>query len=183
MTDGYDDAYDDPYDDEPAAAAPAYARPSARRGAGGATPLGAGLAGLVIGALLAGIGLTLIGGNPFSDVNDVVYQQVVVADISEQGDVLCWPKDPQDRGSDRSCAILALDPAAAVPAEGERITVGLVRLRPPDGKVVTQAVYARGAAPRQDPSEGEGGEAGETDADADAGETDEAVGDEAALSD
>lgn len=180
MTDGYDDGYDDPYDDEPAAA-PAHARPAARRGAGGATPLGAGLAGLVIGALLAGIGLTLIGGNPFSDVNDVVYQQVIVADISEQGDVLCWPKDPEDRGSDRSCAILALDPAVAVPTEGERITIGLVKLRPPDGKVVTQAVYARGAAPRQDPSEGDAGET--DDADAGAGETDEAVGDEAALSD
>lgn len=176
MSDVYD-GFDEEYDEEPAPAA--YARP-ARRTPGGATPLGAGLAGLVIGALLAGIGLTLIGGNPFSDVNDVVYQQVVVADISEQGDVLCWPKDPENRGSDRSCAILALDPAAAVPEEGERITVGLVKLRPPDGKVVTQAVYARGSAPAQDPSEDEGSAA-----DAAAGDAaeDESAGDEAAEDD
>lgn len=173
MSDVYD-GFEDDYGDEPAPAA--YARP-ARRAPGGATPLGAGLAGLVIGALLAGIGLTLIGGNPFSDVNDVVYQQVIVADISEQGDVLCWPKDPENRGSDRSCAILALDPAAAVPEEGERVTVGLVKLRPPDGKVVTQAVYARGSAPAQEPSEGDGSEA--ADGDPDAAE-DDATADEAA---
>lgn len=141
--DGYQDGYEDDHQDEPALEHERVGRP--RRPMGGATPLGAGLAGLVVGALLAGIGLVAIGGNPFSDANDVTYRDVVVSEISDAGDQICWSTEPGRRDAPQECAILAIDPAAAAPEDGETVTVGLVRLRPPDGRGVQQVVYVRGS--------------------------------------
>lgn len=145
--DGYQDAYDDEYQDEPPLE---HERgPRQRRPMGGATPLGAGVGGLVVGALLAGIGLVAIGGNPFSDANDVTYRDVVVSEISDAGDQICWSTEPGRRDAPQECAILAIDPAAAAPEDGETVTIGLVRLRPPDGRGVQQVVYVRGSAPSE----------------------------------
>ena len=156
--DGYQDYAEDEYaDEEPEAQA---GRP--RRARAGATPLGAGLAGLIVGALLAGIGLIAIGGNPFSDANDVVYREIVVSEISDAGDQICWSTEPGRRDAPQECAILAIDPAAAAPEDGERVTVGLVRLKPPTGDGVQQVVYVRGTGPAE-PAE-EGGSSGEENA-------------------
>lgn len=166
--DGYQ-GYDEQYDDEEPLEPEAPVR--GRRGMGGATPLGAGLAGLIVGALLAGIGLIAVGGNPFSDANDVVYREIVVSEISDAGDQICWSTEPGRRDAPQECAILAIDPAAAAPEDGERVTVGLVRLKPPVGEGVQQVVYVRGSAPSA--SEDAGGASG----DQNAGEGDSADGD------
>lgn len=156
--DGYQDYAEDEYADEEPELQPG--RP--RRGMGGATPLGAGLAGLIVGALLAGIGLIAIGGNPFSDANDVVYREITVSEISDAGDQICWSTEPGRRDAPQECAILAIDPAAAAPEDGERVTVGLVRLKPPTGDGVQQVVYVRGSAPAA--SDDEDGSSGEENA-------------------
>ena len=147
--DGYQD-HDGDYD-EPGAE---HERPARGRGGmGGATPLGAGLAGLLVGALLAGIVLIAVGGKPFYDANDVTYREIVIEDISDAGDQVCWAREPGRRDAPQDCAILAIDPAAAQPEEGERVTIGLGRLRPPEGDSVLQVVYVRGSAPAESPAE------------------------------
>jgi len=170
--DGYDPYAEE--DDEPQAAGRRGRMP--RRG-GGATPLGAGVAGLLIGALLMGIVLSAVGGNPFSDANDVVYRDIVVSDISV--DRICWSTDPGRRDAQLDCAILSIDPTAAVPEEGERVTVGVVNLRTPDGVRATQVVYLRGAAPSDsgDSDDVDPDAADSADVEADAEATDDAATD------
>lgn len=164
--DGYQEYAEDEYADEEAA------QPAPqRRGMGGATPLGAGLAGLIVGALLAGIGLIAVGGNPFSDANDVVYREIVVSEISDAGDQICWSTEPGRRDAPQECAILAIDPAAAAPEDGERVTVGLVRLSPPSGDGVQQVVYVRGTSPAASEDDAASGDGA---ADGDAAGTDSA---------
>jgi hypothetical protein len=111
------------------------------------------LVGLVIGFVLA----WLLGGNPFSQANRVVYTEVVVGSVTEEADQICWAEDPDRRDSPQTCAILALDPEIDVPETGDRVTIGIVELRTPDDAELTQVVYVGPAA------------AGDTDLDLDDG--------------
>ena len=100
------------------------------------------LVGLLIGAAIMAVVWVLVGGNPLSDSNEVVYREVVVADVTEERDSMCWSQDPQRRDAPQECAILALDPAVESPQPGDALTIGLVQLRPPDGTEAQQVVYA-----------------------------------------
>lgn len=105
------------------------------------------LVGLAIG-VLAGFALAwLLGGNPLSAENQVSYTELTVASVSEEGDRLCWAEEPERRDSPLQCAILALDPTADVPEEGNRVVAGLVDLRAPDGTELRQVVHLAPAAP------------------------------------
>lgn len=108
------------------------------------------LVGLLVGAAIMAIVWLLIGGNPLSDSNEVLYREVVVADVTEERDSMCWSQDPQRRDSPQECAILALDPAVESPQPGDALTIGLVQLRPPDGTEAQQVVYAAPAGAPDD---------------------------------
>lgn len=129
--------FDEHFDEERPAPAPAR-RPAASR----PTPLGTAVVGGLVGAVLMAILLIVIGGNPFSDVNEVHYEQFTVATVSEEGDRLCWSREPDRRDAPLDCAILALDPRVAVPQEGDEIMAGIVTLRTPGGVEVQQLVFA-----------------------------------------
>lgn len=119
------------------------APPSARRSAASRpTPLGTAVIGGLVGAVLMAVLLMFIGGNPFSDVNEVHYQQFTVATVSEEGDRICWSREPDRRDAPLDCAILALDPRVAVPQEGDEIMAGIVTLRTPGGVEIQQLVFA-----------------------------------------
>lgn len=120
-------------------------------------PVAAGAMGLLVGAAVVFVLLWIVGGNPFSSVNEVEYREIVVEDISDDGDQICWSTDPGRRDAPQDCAILTMDPAAAAPEEGERVTIGIVEVDPPDGEARTQVVYVRGAAPSDTATEGPGG--------------------------
>jgi hypothetical protein len=99
------------------------------------------LIGLLVGLIL---GIALIWGlrgNPFSSANEVVYTEVVVGSVTSQADQICWSEDPERRDAGQTCAILALDPALDVPAEGDLVTIGLVDFRTPDGAEFSQVVH------------------------------------------
>ena len=108
------------------------------------------LVGLLIGAAIMTIVWVLIGGNPLSDSNEIVYREVVVADVTEERDSMCWSQDPQRRDAPQECAILALDPTVESPQPGDALTIGLVQLRPPDGTEAQQVVYAAPAGGADD---------------------------------
>lgn len=118
-----------------------------------ANPAVAGLVGLGVGVVLTAVALFLVGGNPFSDTNEVVFQQVTIAAIDS--DRICWSQDPQRRDAPLECAVLALDPALAQPEEGDDVVIGVVDLEGPDVEV-RQVVYAAPAtgapAPRESPT-------------------------------
>ena len=88
-----------------------------------------------------------VAGNPFSDANEVVFRDVIVSDVTEARDSLCWSEDPQRRDAPQECAILALDPAIEPPQPGDAVTIGIVQLRAPDGTEAQQVVHA---APPED---------------------------------
>jgi hypothetical protein len=110
-----------------------------RREAG--SRVGVLFAGLIVGALVMTGVWVGIAGNPLSDNNEVVYSQITVADVSAEGDTLCWSEDPQRRDAAQLCAILALDRVIEVPNPGDTVTIGLVMLAPPDREPVRQIVF------------------------------------------
>ena len=97
--------------------------------------------GLLVGALVMTGVWVGIAGNPLSDVNEVVYSQVTVADVSAEGDTLCWSEDPGRRDAAQLCAILALDRVIDVPQPGDSVVIGLIMLRPPDREPTRQIVF------------------------------------------
>jgi hypothetical protein len=99
------------------------------------------LIGLLVGLVLGFAAAWLLGGNPFSQANDVVYTEVVVGSVTEEADQICWAEDPERRDSGQTCAILALDPEIEVPEQGEVVTIGIVEFRTPDGAEFTQVVH------------------------------------------
>lgn len=142
-----------------------YDNPPSRHGTGngGSRPgptafvLGGFLVGLILGFVLAWV----LGGNPFSSANEVVYTDVVVGSVSEEADRICWAEDPERRDSDQTCAILALDPELDVPQAGDTVTIGIVEFRTPDGSEFTQVVHVAPAG--VDAVEGTETEGDETD--------------------
>lgn len=103
---------------------------------------------LFVGLLLGAVGVTIawvaLGGNPLSDANQVVYETITVADVAEGNDQICWSRNPERRDAERLCAILALDPAVAPPVAGDRVTIGRVQLRTPEGDESRQVIYVAG---------------------------------------
>ncbi|HVM18464.1 MAG TPA: hypothetical protein VM307_00725 [Egibacteraceae bacterium] len=99
------------------------------------------LVGLIIGALVMTGVWVGIAGNPLSDVNEVTYQEITVADVTEARDSICWSDDPDRRDATRQCAILALDPAVDPPSTGDVVVIGVTTLRPTRGEERTQVVY------------------------------------------
>ena len=110
-----------------------------RREAG--SRVGVLFAGLIVGALVMTGVWVGIAGNPLSDDNEVVYSQITVADVSPEGDTLCWSEDPGRRDAAQLCAILALDRVIEVPSPGDTVEIGLVTLAPPDRDPVRQIVF------------------------------------------
>ena len=106
--------------------------------------------GLVVGALVMTAVWVGIAGNPLSDINEVVYSEVVVADVNAERDTMCWSEDPGRRDAAQLCAILALDPEIEVPQVGDHVLLGLVMLRPPGDEPVRQAVYIAPLSPAVD---------------------------------
>jgi hypothetical protein len=107
---------------------------------------------LLVGAVV-GFGLAwTLGGNPFSDVNEVVYRELVIEQVNIEEGRICWAVDPGRRDSPLECAILALDPALGAPEEGQEVLVGLVEVHTPDGQEFRQVVHVGqpGAAPADD---------------------------------
>jgi hypothetical protein len=100
------------------------------------------LIGFAVGFLLAVVLLLFLTGNPLSSANEVRYLDVVVGPVSQTSDELCWSTDVEDPVASRTCAILALDPRAAVPDEGDEVTLGVVDIRAPGGQQQTQIVFA-----------------------------------------
>jgi hypothetical protein len=112
------------------------------------------LLGLVVGAVIMTGVWVAVAGNPLSDVNEIVYREVLVDTISQ--DRLCWAEEPQRRDTTQQCAILTLDPQQALPDQGDRVVIGLTTLRPASGEERIQVVYAApadAAAPTDSSSE------------------------------
>ena len=126
-------------DEQTYPAEPAYpAEPTHPRAPG--SRLNVLLIGLVVGAvIMTGVWLA-VAGNPFSDVNEIVYSEVLVDTISQ--DRLCWAEEPQRRDTTQQCAILTLDPQQALPEQGDRVVIGVTTLRPASGEQRVQVVYA-----------------------------------------
>ena len=108
------------------------------------------LVGLLLGAVIMTVVWIAIAGNPLSDNNEVVFRDVVISDVTEARDSLCWSENPQRRDAPQECAILALDPAIEPPQAGDALTIGLVQLRTPDGTEAQQVVHV---APATDGSD------------------------------
>ena len=110
---------------------------------------GSRLSVLLVGLLVGAIGVTVawfvLGGNPLSDANKVVYETITVADVAAEGDQICWSRNPDRRDAEQLCAVLAIDPAVSPPAVGDRVTIGRVQLRSPAGDEVRQVVYVSAA--------------------------------------
>lgn len=134
MTERYDDEY------------------APRRNSG--SRVGVLFVGLLVGALIMTAVWVAIAGNPLSDVNEVVYETITVGDVDTDRDTVCWSEEPGRRDAGQLCAILALDPEIEVPAEGDRVVLGLVTLQPPGEEATRQAVYVAPAG-RAQPTEGE----------------------------
>jgi hypothetical protein len=98
------------------------------------------LLGLLVGAVIMTVVWVAVAGNPLSDVNEIVYREVLVDTISQ--DRLCWAEEPQRRDTALRCAILTLDPQQALPDQGDRVTIGVTTLRPAGGEERLQVVYA-----------------------------------------
>ena len=112
--------------------------------------LGVLLVGIIIGAIAMTAFWIWRAGNPLSTDNEVVFEQIMVADVSPEGDQICWSEEPARRDAEQLCAILALDPAAVPPQPGQTVTIGRAELRPPDADGTTQVVYV-GPATGADP--------------------------------
>ena len=137
-------------------------------------PTAYALVGVLVG-LFVGFGIAwAVGGNPFSDVNEVVYTEVVVNSVSPEEDQLCWADEPDRRDSPVTCAILALDPELTVPEPGDRVVIGLVDFDTPDGDDFRQVVHVAQAPAREAEDADESGENNEVE---DAGEAGESAGD------
>lgn len=135
-------------EDETLAAAPRPPRRAAAsptRAAGALSAVVGIVVGVVLGLILAG----LIDDNPFSDANEVIYREITVRSVTANADAICWSAEPTRRDAPQECAILSLDPASNVPREGDRVVVGVVDLRAPDGVTAKQVIFAGqlGAAP------------------------------------
>jgi hypothetical protein len=126
------DYSDSAYDHEPADEAGGSRR---------AGPTSYVLIGLLVGLIGGFILAWVLGGNPFSRANEVVYTDVVVGSVTADADQICWAEDPDRRDSGQTCAILALDPELDVPEEGDVVTIGIVEFRTPDGSEFTQVVH------------------------------------------
>ena len=110
------------------------------------------LVGIVIGAVAMTVFWFWRAGNPLSDDNEIAFETITVADVSAEGDQICWSQEPARRDSEQLCAILALDPAATPPQPGQTVTIGRTQLRPPSGDGTTQVVYV-GPASGSDPAD------------------------------
>lgn len=97
--------------------------------------------GLLVGALVMTGVWVGIAGNPLSDLNEVVYEEITITDVDADRDTVCWSEDPGRRDAGQLCAILALDPAIEPPVEGDEVLLGTVMLRPPGKEATRQAVY------------------------------------------
>ena len=100
------------------------------------------LVAFFVGFVLAVVLLLLVAGNPLATANEVRYTDVVVGPVSQESDELCWSEDAGDPVDTRTCAILALDPRAPIPDEGDEVTLGVVDIRSPGGQEQTQIVFA-----------------------------------------
>jgi hypothetical protein len=110
--------------------------------------------GLLIGAVAATIAWIALAGNPLSDANEVIYETITVADVTAEGDQICWSRNPERRDAERLCAILALDPAVEPPIVGDVVTIGRIDLRPPQGEESRHVVYTGvSVEPAQDVTE------------------------------
>ena len=98
--------------------------------------------GLLIGAAIMTIVWIVVAGNPLANTNEVVFRDIVVSDVTDDLDSLCWSQDPQRRDAPQECAILALDPALEPPQPGDALTIGVVQLRAPDGTEAQQVIHA-----------------------------------------
>ena len=108
------------------------------------------LVGLIVGALIMTGVWVGIAGNPLSDENEVVYEEITVTDVNLDKNTVCWSEDPSRRDAGQVCAILALDRAQQPPAPGQDVTIGTVMLRPPDEETSRYAVYVSRPEVRQD---------------------------------
>lgn len=99
------------------------------------------LLGVLIGAILITILWLVVSGNPLSDANEVVYEQITVTEVGAEQDSICWSVDPRRRDAERTCAILALDPEQDTPQAGDTVLLGYVMLQPPGEEETRQAVY------------------------------------------
>ena len=99
-------------------------------------------AGLIVGALVMTAVWVGIAGNPLSDNNEVVYEDITVTSVNLDRNTVCWSEDPSRRDAGQVCAILALDRAQQPPTPGQDVTVGTVMLAPPDEE--TSRNQARG---------------------------------------
>jgi hypothetical protein len=113
------------------------------------------LVGLLVGVIAGFVLAWLIGGNPFSTANEVVYREVVVNSVSPNVDQLCWADEPERRDSPQTCAILALDPELEVPEPGDTVVIGLVDFDTPDGSEFTQVVHVAPPPPEEEAEEGD----------------------------
>lgn len=112
--------------------------------------------GLLLGAIIITVVWWIRAGNPFSDANEVVFEDITVADVSANRDSLCWSQDPDRRDATQTCAILTLDPAQTAPEPGARVRIGRVQLRTPDGTEQLQIVHVEpvdAPLPAEDPLE------------------------------
>ena len=126
-------------DEQTYPAEPAYpAEPTYPRAPG--SRLSVLLIGLVIGAVIMTGVWVAVAGNPLSDINEIVYREVLVDTVSQ--DRLCWAEEPQRRDTTQQCAILTLDPQQNRPAAGDRVVIGVTTLRPATGEQRIQVVYA-----------------------------------------
>jgi hypothetical protein len=108
---------------------------------GGTKPLVAALLAALVGFVLGVVAMWSLGGNPFSDSNEVTYRDVVVGSVGAEGDQLCWPRDPAQLDADQECAVLTLGPGVRPPDVGDEITIGVVALDPPDADARRQVVH------------------------------------------
>ncbi len=100
------------------------------------------LTGLIIGAIAASVLWFALAGNPLSDSNEVVYQDITVASVNLDKNTVCWSEDPSRRDAGQICAILGIDRSQDPPMPGTRVTIGTVMLQPPGQEASRQAVYA-----------------------------------------
>ena len=103
------------------------------------------LVGLLIGGAVMTAVWVALAGNPLSDTNEVIYENITIANVNLEKNTMCWSEDPSRRDAGQRCAILSLDRSQEPPMPGTRVTVGTVELEPPDEDVTRQAVYVSSA--------------------------------------
>ena len=111
------------------------------------------LVGLIVGALIMTGVWVGVAGNPLSDDNEIVYEDITVTSVNLDKNTVCWSEDPSRRDAGQVCAILALDRAQEPPMPGTEVTIGTVMLRPPEEEESRHAVYVSRQGSAQQESE------------------------------